>query len=135
MLRTAALLLAGEARRLQAWDLTPTQHNVLRIIRGAAPRGLRVGEIMERLLTPVPDGTRLVDRLVKKGLARRRPDAEDGRAVRVVITPSGLQVLREADVEVRAMLDACFRPLGAHALRQVIEILEEVRARFLGEEE
>jgi DNA-binding MarR family transcriptional regulator len=134
VLRTAALLLAGEARILEAWGLTPVQHNVLRILRGAGSGGLRVGEIMERLLTPEPDGTRLVDRLADKGLAQRSRDEEDGRAVRVVITEAGLRALAEADVALRTMLDRCFGLISKPALRGMIDVLEEVRGRFLEEE-
>ena len=55
---------------LKAEDLSSTQYNVLRILRGA-PEGLPCGEIASRMITRDPDITRLLDRLEKRGLISR----------------------------------------------------------------
>ena len=63
LLRTAGELSRSLGAVLEPLDLTPTQYNVLRILRGAHPRGLACGEIGERMVTPVPDVTRMLELL------------------------------------------------------------------------
>ena len=82
------------AALLKPHDLTGSQYNVLRILRGAAEDGLPCRQISARMLNRVPDVTRLVDRLVCSGLAERISQANDRRVVRVrtthkASTPSG----------------------------------------------
>src|SRR5215831_15188507 len=80
LLRTCDLLSRGPARVLKEEDLSPTQYNVLRILRGA-PDGLPCGEIADRMITRDPDVTRLLDRLEKRGLISRWREAKDRRMV------------------------------------------------------
>lgn len=119
-------------RLMQPWaahlkataDLSHVQYNVLRILRGAGPRGLSAGEVGERLITRSPDVTRLIDRLEKRGLVQRQPDPEDRRAVRIGITADGLDLLRQLDQNGHSCLA---RVLGAvptedlAALRSILE--------------
>ena len=66
--RTAEVLMRRLTEELKPSDLTPTQYNVLRILRGAEPDGLPCREISARMVTHDPDVTRLLDRLEKRGL-------------------------------------------------------------------
>src|SRR4051812_38240258 len=77
--RTASLLMQALGRELKGHDLSPAQYNTLRILRGAQPDALTCGEIGERLVSPGPDVTRLLDRLEQGGLVTRLRDAEDRR--------------------------------------------------------
>ena len=70
LLRTTELLSRGVAQVLKAEDLSSTQYNVLRILRGS-PGGLACGEIGNRMITRDPDITRLLDRLEKRELISR----------------------------------------------------------------
>src|SRR5215469_2382140 len=81
---------------LKAEDLSATQYNVLRILRGA-PEGLTCGEIANRMITRDPDITRLLDRLEKRHLISRRRGAKDRRMVLTRITPEGLALLARLD--------------------------------------
>ena len=76
LLRTTDLLSRGPAQVLRSEDLSATQYNVLRILRGA-PEGLACGEIARRMITRDPDITRLLDRLEKRGLISRNQGPED----------------------------------------------------------
>src|SRR4051794_8759267 len=69
--RTAAVLEHALAQALKPYDITPTQYNVLRILRGAGRDGLCRNEVGERLVTRVPDVTRLLDRMEEQGLLAR----------------------------------------------------------------
>jgi DNA-binding MarR family transcriptional regulator len=90
-------LLRGELDVLRAAELTFSQYNVLRILRGARPDALSCGTISQRMLTRDSDLTRLLDRLEERGLLKRIRDARDRRMVTAAITDAGLQLLRKLD--------------------------------------
>lgn len=92
--RTAAVLMHGFADSLKAHDITPTQYNVLRILRGAGAVGLCRHEIRDRLVAQVPDVTRLLDRMEESGLVARERGEEDRRLVTTRITRAGLRLLK-----------------------------------------
>jgi DNA-binding MarR family transcriptional regulator len=99
VIRTASLFSADFERLFRSHGLSEATYNVLRILRGsklADPAGL--GEVTcqrigEQMVSPVPDVTRLVDRLERQGLARRRRCERDRRVVYVSITPEGESLL------------------------------------------
>lgn len=101
--RTASLLEAEFTRLFKRHGLSHATYNTLRILRGHHPAGVRTQTIGEQLITHVPDVTRLVDRLVNEGLARRAGDPEDRRVVLVHITPAGLRLLARLDEPVLAL--------------------------------
>ena len=96
VLVTAAWLRRRIAETCRAADLTDSQYNVLRILRGQ-PEGRPRCEIAERMIEPAPDVTRLVDRLEKRGLVERLRCDEDRRLSLTRITPAGLALLVELD--------------------------------------
>src|SRR5437879_13870834 len=97
LMRTTDMLSRGLVHVLKTEDLSPTQYNVLRILRGA-PEGLACGEIASRMITRDPDVTRLLDRLAKRGLISRRRETKDRRTVLARITPAGLKRSEERRV-------------------------------------
>jgi len=125
---TAARLEHAAARFLKAYGLTPTQYNVLRVLRGAGPGGLCRNEIGARLLRAVPDVTRLLDRMAEmKLIGRQRTDA-DRRFVRTHITPHGLELLSRIDEPLRAFHRERLAGVPPDHLRMLAELLAEVRA-------
>ena len=78
-----------------------SHHNVLRILRGVHPDGHPRCEIMERMLDPSPDVTRLMDKLVDRDLVQRSRSEEDRRLTIHTITEKGLQLLDEMDPKIR----------------------------------
>src|SRR6266550_6254425 len=88
--RTCDLLSRGLAQILKAEDLSSTQYNVLRILRGS-PDGLPCGEIASRMITRDPDITRLLDRLEKRCLISRCRENKDRRMVMARIPPARLR--------------------------------------------
>ena len=125
--RTASLLLQSLGRELKGQDLTPAQYNTLRILRGAEPDPLTCGEIGERLVSPGPDVTRLLDRLEQRALITRLRDGEDRRVVRARITTQGLDLLAALDAPVNGMLGRLLGNLGQERLRTFVELLGEAR--------
>ena len=121
--------LANEAAKfLRPWDISPAQYNVLRILRGAEPDGLTCGGIGERLIQHDPDITRLIDRLLKRGLAERNRDDKDRRVVITRITGKGLDLLEQLDGPVEEFNLRQAGHLGPEKLRTLIELLELIRA-------
>src|SRR5688572_27478766 len=90
LVRTAAVLGHAFAESLKAYDITGTQYNVLRILRGAGPDGLCRNEVRDRLIAQVPDVTRLLDRMEEAGHVARERDATDRRLVTTTITAAGV---------------------------------------------
>jgi len=128
LLRTADALESKMEAKLKEFGLTGTQYNALRILRGAGQDGLPCSEIGERMITRDPDVTRLLDRLQKRGLAERSPGKQDRRVIYGRITPAGLKLLREMDAPLEKFGREILRHVGQTQLRQLIELLESVRA-------
>ena len=126
LLRTTDLLSRGLVQVLKAEDLSATQYNVLRILRGA-PDGLPCGEIANRMITRDPDITRLLDRLEKRRLTSRCRETRDRRTVRVRITPDGLKLLSRLDEPVQAAHRKQLGHLGRERLRALTELLRVSR--------
>jgi len=108
-------------------DISPSQYNLLRILRGAGTEGRTMGEIRERMLNRDPDVTRLADRMVKRGLAHRMRDTTDRRIVKLFITEPGLDLLAQLDEHVDRYLHSALGRLSDAKLRKLIEFLGEVR--------
>jgi DNA-binding MarR family transcriptional regulator len=123
----AARILAPWERFLKAEaDVTASQYNVLRILRGSHPKALTAGEIGERSIARDPDITRLVDRLDSRGLVKRERSEADRRVVEVVITKKGLELLRALDPHAQRMPVALIGHIGARKARQLADLLAEV---------
>lgn len=128
LLRTCDLLSRGPAQLLKAEDLSSTQYNVLRILRGT-PEGLPCGEIACRMITRDPDITRLLDRLEKRGLISRCRETKDRRMVMARITAHGLKILGDLDEPVRESHRKQLGHLGKGRLRELAELLGQARSR------
>ena len=128
LLRTTDLLARGVASVLKTEDLSATQYNVLRILRGT-PDGLPCGEIASRMITRDPDITRLLDRLEKHGLIARYRETTDRRVVIARITRSGLNLLARLDEPVRDAHRKQLSHLGRERLGRLTELLEAARSR------
>jgi DNA-binding MarR family transcriptional regulator len=126
--RTAALLEHAGTEALKPFKLTITQYNVLRILRGAGDPGLCRNEVGQRLVTKVPDVTRLLDRMEAAGLILRQRGGEDRRFVATRITEKGLKLLDKIDRELPAIHGRQLGHVGQKRLRELIALLEEVRA-------
>ncbi len=130
--RTTAQLSQAMTELLKEHDLTQTQYNVLRILRGAGTAGLTAGEIGERMITRDPDVTRLLDRLERRGLVERWRCTEDRRVVWTRITAAGLEAVGVLDAPVDELHVRLLRHMGDDRLRQLVELLEEAREAVPG---
>jgi DNA-binding MarR family transcriptional regulator len=127
LVRTADAIWRNNVEVLKPYDLTPTQFNVLRILRGAGQEGLNCREISERMLTFDPDVTRLLDRLESRGLVGRSREARDRRVITVRITEAGQQLIGELDQLVLQLHRQQLGHLGERKLKTLINLLEQAR--------
>jgi DNA-binding MarR family transcriptional regulator len=127
LIRTAAVLEHDMAEGLKAFEVTLTQYNALRILRGAGSNGLCRNEVRDRLVAPVPDATRLLDRLADAGLVERVRDGDDRRFVTARITPRGLELLRRIEEPLARMHAAQLGHLSRADLRRLADLLEKAR--------
>jgi DNA-binding MarR family transcriptional regulator len=129
--RTGSMINRYFARVVEGTGLSLAQYNVLRILRGAGIEGLPTMEIRQRLIDPAAGITRLTDKLERAGLVRRERAEGDRRQVRCLITRRGLELLAELDGPMDAADDAALGMLGVDEQRQLIDLLDRVRAWHL----
>lgn len=125
--RTEAVLHDGLDLVLGPHGLSLTQYNVLRMLRGAGPDGLCRNEIRDRLITRMPDVSRLLDRMEAAGLVHRVRSAEDRRMVNTTLTAAGSAVVDQLDAEVAAVHARQLGHLSATQLRSLIDLLSLAR--------
>ena len=129
LLRTTDKLSRPVAQLLKTEDLSPTQYNVLRILRGS-PEGLACGEISNRMITRDPDITRLLDRLEKRDLISRCRETKDRRMVMARIAPQGLELLARLDEPVQSAHRKLLGHLGRERLQALAGLLEVCREKI-----
>lgn len=127
IIRTSSMLTDAFERMLKPHGITSTQFNVLRILRGAGDTGLCRNEIGDRMITRMPDVTRLLDRMEEAGYIARERSTEDRRMVRTSLADKGYQLLAEIDEEVSTEQRRPFRELSEKQLEELIEMLASVR--------
>ena len=127
VLRTASVLEHQMNEALKAYGITQTQYNVLRILRGAGRSGLCGREVGERMVSRVPDVSRLLDRMEEAGLIGRERDPDDRRHVTARITRKGLAMIEQASPPLDALGHARVGQIPAGRLQQLIEVLDTVR--------
>ncbi len=126
--RTAAMASHVIEQGLRGFGLSPTQYNVLRILRGAGANGLCQYEIGDRLVAQVPDVPRIVDRMVKAGWVQRVRGESDRRIVMASLTPAGMELVGSLDGEMNAMVGGIFAALDDGDVETLNELLVAARS-------
>ena len=132
LLRTSDCLHRAVHLKTRSWGVTSTQYNVLRILRGAQPRGLTCAAIGSRMITAEPDITRLLSRLKGLKLIRQQRDKHDRRALWTQISEAGLELLRAMDPVIERVPPELLGHMNKAELTELIRLLE--LARKSGEE-
>lgn len=119
-------------RLFRQYGLTPSQYNVLRILRGEG-KPLPILEIADRTITVVPGITGLIDRLEQAGMATRGRCETDRRVVYVAITPKALKTLADLDEPVLELHRQMAGHLAKAELKELSRLLEKLRAPWPSE--
>lgn len=112
------------------YDITPQQYNALRILRGQHPRPATVGLIKERMIDRNSDASRIVERLRKAGYVERVTCENDRRAVDVIITDKGLQLLKRMDGVV-AEIQEPLKKLDKDEIQQFTGLIDKMLERWI----
>lgn len=126
LVRTAAEFEHQMAQDFKPFNLTTTQYNVLRILRGAGADGLCRNEVGERLVRQVPDVTRLLDRMEEAGLIARERGGADRRYVTTRLTAQGLTLVNKLDAEIATMHERQLGHLSEKQMRELIALLTQM---------
>ncbi len=124
--KTADILARGAVAIFKSEDISATQYNVLRILRGS-PQGLPCGEIANRMITRDPDMTRLLDRMEKRGLISRARDEKDRRTVVTTVTSDGKELLARLDEPIQQIHRKQLGHMSAAQLRELARLLQIAR--------
>jgi DNA-binding MarR family transcriptional regulator len=111
---------------LSAEDITLQQYNILRILRGSFPAPLSTLQIRDRMLDKMSDTSRIVDRLVVKGLVQKNTAKTDKRLVDVMITDEGRELLAKLDLH-NDELDNIVTSLSEGEMTTLNNLLDKLR--------
>ncbi len=135
VLVTASWLEGEVSRLLASSNVTQSQFNVLRILRGSHPSPLTCSDIGSRLVERTPDVTRLLDRLEKAGLLTRCRSENDRRVVQVCISEKGLALLKQLDPAIGALHEKLAGLMTEEEFQTLNVLLEKLRADELADGE
>jgi DNA-binding MarR family transcriptional regulator len=112
--------------KFEKYNLTQQQFNILRILRGQYPKPATINLLKERMLDKMSDTSRIVDRLVQKGLVSRCTNNKDRRAVDIRISDTGLDILHKMDTEFK-IKDYLQNNLSEEEAAKLSELLDKLR--------
>jgi DNA-binding MarR family transcriptional regulator len=127
VLRTATVLEHAQNEALRPHGITSTQYNVLRILQGAGDDGMCGREVAERLISRVPDVSRLLDRMEEMELVTRERDPEDRRHVTARISAKGRGIVVEATPSLEVIERASFRDMEPGLVVSLVKALDTIR--------
>lgn len=109
------------------YDITPQQYNVLRILRGTYPKPYTTSQVRDRMLDKMSDASRIVERLVKKGLVNRTITKSDKRLVDVVISDRGMALLDKIDKPLDVEMKSTFTRFTKEERQTFTNLLDKMR--------
>jgi DNA-binding MarR family transcriptional regulator len=133
VLRTNDQYQVRFTRLFRPYGLTPSQYNVLRILRGEG-QPLPILEIASRTITVVPGITGLIDRLEEAGFVERERCQEDRRVIWVALTEKARKTLAALDRPLAGLHEKLIGHLSQAELKEMIRLLEKARAALAEEE-
>ena len=134
IVRTSDQLQIRFARLFREYGLTPSQYNILRILRGEG-KPLPILEIASRTITVVPGITGLIDRLEQAGLVNRLRCEKDRRVIYVALTDQGTKTLADLDEPLLALHRKLMGHLSQGDLKDLIRLLEKLREPWTASDE
>ena len=119
-----------QQKLFKEYDITPQQYNALRILRGQHPKPATVGLIKERMIDRNSDASRIVERLRKANLVERVTCENDRRAVDIVITGKGLDLLKRMDSVVTS-IEEPLKKLDKTEIAEFNDLIDKMLARWI----
>jgi len=129
MMLTTSRMSECFQQTIKKYDITPTQYNVMRILRGQNQKPVSIGLIKDRMIDRNSDVSRILERLVQKKLVERTENAEDRRQKDVRISKSGLDLLKEID-EWEKDMDKRMDHFSEEEAKNLNDMLDKLRTGF-----
>lgn len=124
---TANWFMNKQMELLRPFDLSPQQYNVLRILKGAYPKPMRVQDINERMLDRTSNTSRLIDKLLNKGFVDKQLSRYDRRAVDIVISETGISILDKTTPLITA-LETLLHGFETEEIEKLNDMLDTIRS-------
>lgn len=115
------------SKQLKPFGLTNQQYNVLRILRGQGKNYISVNAISDRMIDKMSNVSRLIDKLVDKGLVQRKVNKDDRRQADIMINQKGLDLVLAIE-ETEEDLKANFSSLSQEEAKQLNDLLDKLRS-------
>lgn len=112
---------------ISQYSITATQFNVLRILRGQQKKPVTVSLVKERMIERNSDVSRIIERLVQKGLIKRTENQSDRRQKDVIITQAGLKLLNKID-SCESEMDQLLQALSKEEAKSLNNLLDKLRS-------
>ena len=109
------------------YDISAQQFNVLRILRGQKGKPANLATIQERMIHKNSNTTRLIDKLIVKGLVERTVCPENRRKIEIIITKNGLNLLETIDPKLNDLENTVIQPLTKDEAETLNTLLEKLR--------
>jgi len=129
LLYTSSWMNLKQIQLLRPYQLSVSQYNVLRILRGAHPNPVSTSYIAERMIDRSSNASRIVDRLLRKGLVIKELSQLDRRTVNILITEKGLNLLKKVDME-QDRFEEKLHSLTEEKANLLSDLLDQLRACF-----
>lgn len=127
ILYSAGWITENQKRFLEPEDITPQQYNILRILRGSV-KPLSTLQIRERMLDKMSDTSRIVDRLLLKGLVGKKTCTTDKRLVDITISEKGLEMLERLDARNHELDHMVSSTLSTEEAEELNTLLDKMRS-------
>jgi len=111
--------------------ITPSQLRVLKLV--ARTNARRIGDVADFLAVSNAAASKAVDRLVRRGLLRRKESPKDRRAVELSLTPEGRHTLAQYEAAANQVLKEVFGSLPPEQLQATAEFLDRLSVRMVSE--
>jgi DNA-binding MarR family transcriptional regulator len=112
---------------LKQYDLTNQQFNVLRILRGQMGKAANLSTLQVRMIDKNSNTTRLVDKLLNKGLVERHVCEQNRRKIEIFITEEGQYLLKKIDPNIEKLNKALVKNLSLEQMKELNELLDTLR--------
>ncbi|MEZ5015599.1 MAG: MarR family transcriptional regulator [Flavipsychrobacter sp.] len=124
---TGVWLQQNVSQVLKPFDITEPQYNVLRILRGQQGSPMNLYEIQDRMIQKMSNVSRLIDKLLVKGLVERNECQDNRRRVDIVIREAGLKLLEDIEQPLLAMLGNVSKNITEEEARMLGDVLDKLR--------
>ncbi len=125
LLFTGSWINHQQINLLRQYDISPQQHNVLRILESRFPNPATVNLLIDNMIDNASNVSRLVEKLRKKGLVERKQCLSNRRAVDITLTNDGFELLKQ--INNRRLNENIMKSLTLDEARQLNNLLDKLR--------